>query len=612
MSGHTASAARKKAANAKWTASGARRLRIGIGIALVMLMLLTGRLFLVQGIDPEGFAQAAVDNRLRTQTIDPVRGSILDDQGRTLASTIVRFDLAADQRHVPESYRRKNQETNQTETITKDQAVSEIAQILGRDVTEIKDIVVGKDGEKKKGYSLLAKGVSADVKNAILNVKLPGLGATAKSERHYPSGSVAGPILGFTNVDGSGVAGIEQSQNSALAGTPGERSYEVGADGVRIPMATNKEVPAKDGQSVKLTINQDIQWAAQEAVMAKQQQFNAQWVSAIVIEVKTGKIRAIADSHSVDPQNPGATDAEFRSSASVTQALEPGSTGKVATYATAIETGVMDPEEALSVPNKVTLNKETINDSLPHATYDMTAAGVFARSYNTGTVMIGDRVPAETRYDYMRKLGIGDALDVGLPGANKGIFLPPAQWDRRQNYTTMFGQGYSLTPLNTASIFQTIGNSGVQIKPQLIESYVDPDGEEHPVEQPEQTRIYSDDTSAKMRRMMETVVTDGTSTKMQIDGYRVGGKSGTGQAAGATGKYDGHTSSFGGMVPIEDPQYLVLVTMYRPQGYWRDWSVGDTFKTIMSATLNHYNVAPDTTQPDPYKVFIGENQKYPW
>ncbi|APF39726.1 peptidoglycan D,D-transpeptidase FtsI family protein [Neomicrococcus aestuarii] len=611
MSRQPTSAARKKAA-AQWTATGTRRLRMGIGIALVMLTLLTGRLFLVQGIDPEGFAQAAVNNRLRTQTIEPVRGSILDTQGRTLASSIVRFDLAADQRHVPDSFRRTNKETNQTETVTKEQAVSEIAQILNKDATEVKNIIVGEDGAKKKGYSLLVEGVSADIKNAVINVGLPGLGSTAESERHYPSGSVAGPLVGFTDTDGNGIAGIEQSQNEILTGTPGERSYEVGADGIRIPMATNEETPAQDGQSVKLTIDQDIQWAAQEAVMAKQEQFSAEWVSAIVIEVKTGKIRAIADSHSVDPQDPAATDAEYRSSASVTQAVEPGSTGKVATFATALETGVANPEDAFSVPNKYTVNNETINDSLPHATYDMTLAGIFARSYNTGTVMVGDKVPAETRYEYMKKLGIGESLDIGLPGVNKGIFLPPAAWDRRQQYTTMFGQGYSLTPLHTASVFQTIGNSGVRIEPQLIEAYVDADGTEHTVADPEQERVYSDETSAEMRRMMETVVTNGTSTQMQIDGYRVGGKSGTGQAAGENGTYDGHTSSFGGMVPIEDPQYMVLVTMYRPQGYWRDWSVGDTFKTIMSATLNHYNVAPDTTEPDPYKVFIGEQQKYPW
>ncbi|MFB0833380.1 peptidoglycan D,D-transpeptidase FtsI family protein [Arthrobacter halodurans] len=594
------------------------RLRTGLAIALVMLVLLGGRLFFVQGLDPEGIAQAAVDNRIRTQNIAPQRGDILDSQDRVLATSVERFDLVVNQRLVKDEFARKNRETGDRELVTLEAAIAELGPILGLDAATLRDSVVGKEGAAKRGYSVVAKSVTPEVRNEAIEVGIPAMSSEQNIERNYPNGSVAGTILGFLNAADkattgveTGAEGLELSQEEHLRGTSGKRTYEVGADGVRIPMATMQEVPAVDGQDVRLTINNDIQWAAQEAVMAKQKQFKAEWVNAVVLEVKTGKIRALADSTSVDPSDPGATDPRFRTSTTVTQAFEPGSTGKLATFTAALEEGVVDPEEHFRISNSYEVQNETINDSLKHATYPMTAAGIFARSYNTGTVMIGERLTNEQRYAWFKKLGIGSTIDIGLP-FNKGIFITPEHWERRQQFTTMFGQSYTQTALHTAKIFQSVGNHGLQIEPSLIESYIDPDGTEHPVEANAPRRVVSSKTSQQMRRMMETVVEDGTGYGAAIEGYRVGGKTGTGQAAGPNGGYDGHTSSFAGMVPIDDPRYLVVVTMHRPQGNWRSWTVADTFKRIMSQTLNTYNIPPTTSKPDGYKVFVGERQEYGW
>ena len=588
------------------------RLRAGLAMALVMLLVLGGRLFFVQGLDPEGIAQAAVKNRIRAQTIQAERGQIQDSEGRVLAASVERYDLVVNQRLLKSEFTRKNQQSGEREKVTIDQAIAELVPLLDQDGETLRASIVGRDGAEKKGYSYVAKGVTPEVRNAVLAVGIPSLTSEQRTERNYPNGSVAGSILGFMTADGKAAEGLELSQDGALRGTDGKKTYEVGADGIRIPMATMQEVDAVDGQDVRLTINSDIQWAAQEAVMAKQKQFNAAWVNAVVVEVKTGKIRALADSTTVDPSDPGATDPEFRTSTTVTQAFEPGSTGKVATFAAALEEGVVEPTEEFTVKNSYTIQNEKINDSLKHPTFQMTAAGIFARSYNTGTVKIGSRLTNEQRYEWMKKLSIGARIDIGLPSSNPGIFAPPAAWDRRQQFTTMFGQAYTQTALHTAKIFQTVGNHGLQIEPSLIEAYVDPDGTEHPVAAATPKRVFSEQTSEQMRRMMESVVDAGTGTLMAIEGYRVGGKSGTGQAAGPTGVYDGHTSSFAGMAPIDDPQYLVVVTMHRPKGNWRSWSVGDTFTRIMSQTLNTYDVAPSTTESQAYKVFVGKNQKYSW
>lgn len=592
-----------------------RRLRTGLALAMVMLVLLGGRLFLVQGLDPTAAAEAATGQRIRETEQQPVRGKILDSSGKILAASFERYDLVVDQRQVKESFKRKNDEGGRDVVQTED-AVKELAGTLDIDQDTLTTSIIGDDGAKKKGYSVVAKGITPETRNKVLKVGLPWITSQERFEREYPNGTVAGSVLGFlrSSEDGTsqtGAEGLELSQNRALAGEAGTKTFEIAADGVRIPMATLKEKPAVDGKDVKLTINSDIQWAAQDAVMAKQKQFNADWVNAVVVEVDTGKIRALADSTTVDPADPGATDAKFRRSTTVSQAYEPGSTGKAATFSAALEEGVVKPKDHFKVSNEYTVGKETIHDSMDHETLNMTTAGIFARSYNTGTTMIGGKLSNEQRYDWMKKFGIGQGFDIGVP-VNKGIFVPPERWDRRQQYTTMFGQGYSLTSLHTARVFQTIANQGVQVEPSLIESYTEPDGTEHERKAVKSKRVISKKTSKEMRRMMETVVTDGTGYAMDIDGYRVGGKTGTGQAAGPTGKLDGYTSSFAGMAPIDDPKYLVVVTMQRPEGNWESFSVADTFTSIMSQTLNNYNVPPTTDKPDPYKVFVGKRQKYAW
>lgn len=175
----------------------------------------------------------------------------------------------------------------------------------------------------------------------------------------------------------------------------------------------------------------------------------------------------------------------------------------------------------------------------------------------------------------------------------------------------MFGQGYTLTTLHTSQVFQAVANGGVLVPPKLIDAYVDPDGSEHQVETGEPTRIFSEQTSREMIKMMEGVVQEGTGGAAKIPGYRVGGKTGTGQAAGAGG-YDGHTTSFTAVAPLDDPRFVVSVAVHRPEGFWRDWQVTDTAGQVMAYLLNKYNVPPTDAEPQHYDVFTDEPQKRPW
>lgn len=594
-----------------------KRMRFVLLLSILLLVIIAGRLFWVQGINPAAAAKEAADTRNRVETIAPTRGSILDKNGNILAVSVDRYDLVVDQRDQKDTIRRKARDgSNSRERISWEQAIKELAEVLDQDVDELTKAIRPQDGAKPKGYVMIAKSVTPEVRNEVMEIGIPRLNSVLRSERQYPQGVIAGPLLGFVrnSEDQKGVVGaegLELSQEDHLAGTAGKRKFEVSADGVRIPTTELEETPAVNGQDVLLSIDNDIQYVAQRAAEAKQKQFNAEWATVIVQEVKTGKLLAIGDSAELDPNNPGATEPEFRRSVSITRAFEPGSTGKAAIFAAAIDQGKVKPLDEFKVPNKKTFTKETINDSLPHATYDMTAAGIFARSYNTGTVMVGNQVSKQTRYDYMRAFGLGTPIDVGLNGASAGQLAAPETWDRRQQYTTMFGQGYSQTALHTASIFQTLANGGVRIQPSLIDGYRNEDGSISEPAERKETRVVKESTSSEMLKLMESVVESGTGTKMKIPGYRVGGKSGTGQAASAKG-YDGYTYSFAGVAPLDDPQYVVVATMYRPQGNWRNFTVADTFTEVMSHTLNTYNVPPSTSDSEAYDVFVGEEQKKPW
>ncbi|WP_461634675.1 peptidoglycan D,D-transpeptidase FtsI family protein [Glutamicibacter soli] len=594
-----------------------KRMRFVLLLSILLLVIIAGRLFWVQGINPAAAAKEAADTRNRVETIAPTRGSILDKNGNVLAVSVDRYDLVVDQRDQKDTIRRKARDgSNSRERISWEQAIKELAEVLDQDVDELTKAIRPQDGAKPKGYVMIAKSVTPEVRNEVMEIGIPRLNSVLRSERQYPQGVIAGPLLGFVrnSEDQKGVVGaegLELSQEDHLAGTAGKRKFEVSADGVRIPTTELEETPAVNGQDVLLSIDNDIQYVAQRAAEAKQKQFNAEWATVIVQEVKTGKLLAIGDSAELDPNNPGATEPEFRRSVSITRAFEPGSTGKAAIFAAAIDQGKVKPLDEFKVPNKKTFTKETINDSLPHATYDMTAAGIFARSYNTGTVMVGNQVSKQTRYDYMRAFGLGTPIDVGLNGASAGQLAAPETWDRRQQYTTLFGQGYSQTALHTASIFQTLANGGVRIQPSLIDGYRNEDGSISEPAERKETRVVKESTSSEMLKLMESVVESGTGTKMKIPGYRVGGKSGTGQAASAKG-YDGYTYSFAGVAPLDDPQYVVVATMYRPQGNWRNFTVADTFTEVMSHTLNTYNVPPSTSDSEAYDVFVGEEQKKPW
>ncbi|MFI7579926.1 penicillin-binding transpeptidase domain-containing protein [Kocuria kalidii] len=582
--------ARARSTSTADTPRGIGRSHIGVVLVLGLLVVLGLRLVWVQGFDVGGRAEAAAGERSRTEVVPALRGEIRDTDGNVLARTLQRYDVTVDQSLVREFQRPLADGT--TETVTPTQAVYRLADALDLDDTEVKDSL---DGDKQFEY--VARGVTPEQWNTVRDLGLPYVYGQPSSDRIYPNGPVGGSVVGFMGGDDEALGGIEQTQDHLLRGTDGSRTFEISADGVRIPVAPQEESPVEDGSSVQLSIDDDVQFFAQQAVTERAEELDADWGTAVVMRIEDGAVLALADSSTVDPNDIGSADAEDLGARAVTQAVEPGSTQKILTAAAAVEEGVVTPRTEITVPPFLEIDGQKITDAFDHDEERRTFAGIIADSMNTGTVLVGGKLSKEQRHDWMQRFGVGETTGIELPGESPGILTSADQWDVRQQYTVLFGQGVAQTPLRTATIFQAVGNGGVQVEPRVVESVIAPDGTSTPVERPAGERIVSEETAEQVLDMMEVTVTQGGAKEAAVEGYRVGGKTGTAEAPSPEGGYDGYTTSFVGVAPVEDPQYLVAVTLQRPEGDVRSIGTTPTFSKIMGQVLRHYDVPPSTTEP---------------
>lgn len=580
----------------KRTPAAKKRLRIGLGIMLTLLLVVGGKLFLVQGLDVGGMAEAAYNNRLKSTILPAERGKILDANGTVLASSVIRYNIVVDQtvNTAATEFSRYNPQTQGIDKISRTQGIAELAGALGTDVSQVTQAVTG---EKK--YNIVAKEVKPEVEDQISQLHIPGVGSEGISKRVYPNGSVAGGVIGFLKDGTTGQAGLEQTQDELLRGKDGKRVFEIGADGLRIPVATDLLTPALNGKDVKLTLNTDIQYFAQQAIQTQVNQLNAQWGSVVVEDIKTGNIVAMADTNAPDPNDPGKVAAADRGVRSVTAAYEPGSVEKMITASAAINEGKSSPLDTFTIPPAVTIDGQTFTDAFLHGTEQRTLAGILGYSMNTGTVMVGSRLTKQQRYDYLKRFGIGEAPDIGLPAEATGILAKPEQWDDRQQYTVLFGQGVSQSTLQTVRAYQSVANGGVMLQPRLIDGYVGADGVEAKTPAKDPRQVVSKETAQQVRDILESNVTMGEVKDAGIDGYRVGAKTGTSEAPREDGLpgFDGFTASIIGMAPMENPRFIVEVVVQRPKGNIYGITQGPIFRSVMGQVLRTYNVSPSTGTP---------------
>ena len=576
---------------------------ISLTLTLVMIAFVV-RLLQVQAVDASTYVAKAEQNRYVGRTLAAERGGITDRNGVELATSVDAYDITAD----PTLFTEKETKTPDAP----EQAAALLAPILGQDV----ETVTRKLKTKNTRYTLLANRRTPQVWTQIKDLRtalaakaapgavgiLAGVVAVPASKRVYPNGDLAAGILGWVNADGKGGGGLEQELNTELAGKDGEIRYAQ-SGGVQVPTVGSTETPAVAGSDFELTIDRDIQWAAQSAITEQVKKSEADSGYVIVQDTRTGEILAMANSPGFDPNDLSQADPSALGNAAVQDAYEPGSTAKVMSMAAVLEENVATPETHVVVPNRLQRGDRLFQDDIDHPTWNLTLNGVLAKSSNIGTILAAGQLGKtqkeanEVLYSYLRKFGIGSDTGLGFPGETKGILAAPQDWSTSQQYTIPFGQGVSLSALQAASVYSTIANGGVRVEPTLVRGSKGADGRFTPAPEPKKTRVVSEKTAKSLAQMLESVVDDeqGTGTKARIPGYRVAGKTGTANRVDpATGKYNGYTSSFAGFAPADEPRVTVYCAIQNATkgSYFGGQICGPIYKEVMEFALKTLQVPP--------------------
>ncbi|MBC7298013.1 MAG: penicillin-binding protein 2, partial [Demequina sp.] len=291
--------------------------------------------------------------------------------------------------------------------------------------------------------------------------------------------------------------------------------------------------------------------------------------------------------------DPGATPASQRGSGAVQDVFEPGSTAKTITMAAALEEGIATPTSQFVAPYAYATPYKVFHDSHAHADEKLTLAGVLVTSSNTGTIQIGQQMSDETRYDYLRKFGLGEPTNLGLPNESSGILHPYQDWDPITKYATMFGQGVAVTAVQTAQVYGVVANNGLRISPTIVKGFEDADGTFTPRDNAEPVRVISESTAKALMGMLVEVTEDGTAPKAAIDGYLVAGKTGTAQAPDDNGVLNKVVASFVGIAPADDPRIVISVVMYDPKSsIWGGETAAPVFHDVATFALQTLRVPP--------------------
>nr|WP_218881539.1 penicillin-binding protein 2 [Leifsonia shinshuensis] len=565
-----------------------RRTALTVVAVAAFVAILGGKLVDIQVVRADALQKASVNAKEDSNTLYGNRGDIVDASGKILATTIYTYTAQASPSDAIAGGRDKMVE-----------AAAKIGAITGQGgdaVVKLFDDALKANAKSK--YVLIKSGMDVTAFNKLDKLPYPWLTFSKTQARSYPDGAVAGNLIGYVSQAGNG--GLEESENGCLAGVNGLETYQRGADGVAIPGSTVVQKKAKDGGTLQLTVDSDLQWFAEQTLAQQVAATGSKFGFVTVAEAKTGKIKAIAQWPALDPNNIDATDPSFWRLQSLTDPREPGSTFKALTASMLIDQGKATPTSQVLAPYEwKSGNGADLHDSGYHAPERLTLTGVLMNSSNTGMSQLGRALTDQTRYDYLKKFGIGASTGLPYPNEDSGELHPVKDWDDQTKYATMFGQGVSATQLQMVSAYQALANGGTRIPLTMVAGCKQADGTITDVPKPTPIPVVSAAAASTTLGMLESVTTKGELSKqLNIPGYNVAAKTGTAQQPDGKGGYlPSYYVSVMGVAPVDDPQYVVSVNLGFPTTITSSAAAAPLFHTIMSQVLKTYRVKPSTTAP---------------
>ena len=499
------------------------------------LMGLWARAYYVQVVKGPEYAKMANRQYWTSETISGKRGEIFDRNGLLLAKSIT----------TPSIYVRVN-EVKDPWTVSQ-----RLGAILGQNPKSIRELM----GAKKR-FVWVARKISDAQAQAVKDEMLPGVYLDAENSRQYPQGQMAGQLLGFVNMDGQGIEGVEKSFNELLSPSSTKFTVQKDAAGNRMSSLENGDRASFDGQNLRLTIDSQVQLATEEALERSVIKARGKSGMALVVEVPTGDILAWGHYPLFNPNSVKKNNGEWKNRIAV-DIFEPGSTMKPIMVAAALQEKVCSPSTEFYCENgKWSVKGRRVKDT--HKYENLTVSKIIRYSSNIGAAKIGLSLGAAKFSHYLHELGFGRPVGLPLPGESAGLLHPVKQWKEVELANISFGQGLGVTMLQMAEAYLCIANGGVRLPMRLLHE---------PARPVEGKRVFDANVAKMVMAMLEEVVQeDGTGTQARIEGVRVAGKTGTAQKASPTGGYGGeYVASFIAIFPADNPRYLVCMMVDEPQ-----------------------------------------------
>ena len=525
---------------------------------------LIGRSFYLQIVNNDFLQEKGESRYLRELEISASRGRISDRHGDVLAiSTPMKsiWAVPADARLTPEQ-------------------VQQLAKLLEMDSKELSRKLAS-----DKTFVFLRRHLPPEVGDRVAALKLPGIGQDREYRRYYPSGEMTAHIVGFTGVDDKGLEGVELAFQNQLLGHPGSRSVIKDRRG-QIVEDVGSIRPPQDGKEIYLALDAKIQYLAYSQLKQAITDFQAKAGGAVVIDVKTGEILALANWPTYNPNNrERLSGAQLRNRA-ITDTFEPGSVMKPFTAALALENGKVRFDTVINcAPGRMTIGTATISDAHPHGA--LTVAQVIQKSSNIGTAKIAAMLTPQQMWEMFDAVGFGQAPRLGFPGEVGGRLRPWKGWRPIEQATMSYGHGISVSLLQMARAYTVFAREGDLIPLTLTRA------ESAPLTG---TPVFSQQTAREVRAMLEMAVQPGgTAPKVKVPGYRVAGKTGTAYKIESGQYVRKYIASFVGFAPVSDPRLIVAVMIDEP-GSGRHYGgdvAGPVFAGVMNGALRTMGVPPD-------------------
>ncbi len=543
------------------------RMIIVLGIFLLLGILFFARLLYLQVIMANDYSAMAEETRTITFQTNARRGTIYDRNGIVLATSVDATTIYANPKEVSNA---------------RLEAAS-LSTILGGSMQEYENLLSKTDTT----FVYIKRQADIDIAQQVKDLNLDGIYFVADMRREYPNGEVGGQVIGFCNVDGEGITGLELQYDDILKGTPGTYEAEQGRQGTPIPDGVKLETAAIDGKDIMVSLDIKMQASVEKCLKEGIEPLGAKGGSSVIMDASTGEIYAICSLPYMDPSHMEDAEATSDQVKAITQAFEPGSVFKTITATAVVENDCLKPDDSLFVPASLQADEYIITDSHDRADENMTFRRILAESSNIGISLAMEKMGVSQFYKNLLKYQINERTGVDYPGEATPTFYDVSTWAKVTGYNISFGQGVALTPLQITRFYGALENGGVAVTPHFLISL--PETGARPTY--DEVRIIDDEQdAATMVDMLRSVVTDGTGWAADIEGFNVVGKTSTAEIS-ENGVYRKgvYNLAFTGFLAGSSSDLVCFVGATEVDA---ERQVTQIFHDIMSDAIGRYNITP--------------------